>query len=76
MAVAGIHFWAVNGAGGVDLLFGGDGNDSLRGKGSIDQFNSGEGHDTLPDLEPGELDDPNLTLPLSLVQALATLNGV
>jgi len=58
------------------LLFGGDGNDSLRGKGSTDRFNSGEGQDTLPDLAPGELDDPNLTLPLSLVQALVALNGV
>lgn len=67
---------AMNGASGADLLFGGDGNDSLRGKGSTDRFNSGEGQDTLPDLEAGETDDGSLTLPLSLVQALAALNGV
>lgn len=67
---------ALNGASGADLLFGGEGNDSLRGKSGTDRFNSGEGIDTLPDLGAGESDDSNLTLSLSIVEALLALNGV
>jgi Ca2+-binding RTX toxin-like protein len=63
------------GGGGVDRIFGGDGADVLRGNGSIDKFNSGEGGQTPKDLGVGETDDQNLTIELSVLAALAELNG-
>jgi len=63
------------GGGGVDRIFGGDGADILRGNGSIDKFNSGEGGQTPKDLGVGETDDQNLTIEVSVLAALAELNG-
>jgi Ca2+-binding RTX toxin-like protein len=63
------------GGGSVDQLFGGDGTDTLRGNGSTDKFNSGEGGQAPQDLAVGELDDQNLMVQMSVLQALAELNG-
>lgn len=66
---------ALIGGGGVDQVFGGDGVDTLRGNGSTDRFNSGEGGQVPDDLETGETDDQNLAIQLSVLSALAALNG-
>ena len=63
------------GGGGVDRIYGGDGADTLRGNGSIDRFNSGEGGQVPDDLGAGESDDQNLAIQLSVLEALAELNG-
>ena len=63
------------GGGSVDQIFGGDGADTLRGNGSTDKFNSGEGGQAPQDLEAGETDDQNLMVQMSVLQALAELNG-
>lgn len=66
---------ALIGGGGVDQIFGGDGTDTLRGNGSTDKFNSGQGGQTPEDLTVGEFDDQNLMVQMSVLQALASLNG-
>ena len=63
------------GGGGVDRIYGQDGVDNLRGNGSIDRFNSGEGGQTPQDLQAGEIDDQNLAIQSSVLEALALLNG-
>lgn len=63
------------GGGGVDRIYGQDGADNLRGNGSTDRFNSGEGGLAPQDLEAGEVDDQNLAIQTSVIQALALLNG-
>lgn len=63
------------GGSGVDSLYGEEGDDSLNGGGSIDQFNGGEGVDVLISADAGEVDDNNLAIELSVLEALALLNG-
>ncbi|NQV24715.1 MAG: hypothetical protein HQ518_10130, partial [Rhodopirellula sp.] len=60
---------------GVDSLYGEEGDDSLNGGGSIDQFNGGEGTDVLISPDAGEVDNNNLLIQTSVLQALALLNG-
>ena len=63
------------GGSGIDSLYGQEGDDSLNGGGSIDQFNGGEGVDVLVSPDAGEVDNNNLAIELSVMQALALLNG-
>ncbi|MDA0809743.1 MAG: M36 family metallopeptidase, partial [Planctomycetota bacterium] len=63
------------GGAGIDSLYGEEGDDSLNGGGSIDQFNGGEGVDVLISADAGEVDDNNLLIETSVLQALALLNG-
>lgn len=63
------------GGSGIDSLYGEEGDDSLNGGGSMDQFNGGEGIDVLISADTGEVDDNNLAIQLSVLDALALLNG-
>ena len=63
------------GGAGIDSLYGEEGDDSLNGGGSIDQFNGGEGVDVLISADAGEVDNNNLLIETSVLQALALLNG-
>ena len=63
------------GGSGVDSLYGEEGDDSLNGGGSIDQFNGGEGADVLVSPDAGEVDNNNLLIQVSVLEALALLNG-
>lgn len=63
------------GGSGVDSLYGEEGDDSLNGGSSTDQFNGGEGNDVLISADAGEVDDPNLAIEMSVLDALALLNG-
>lgn len=47
----------------------------LNGGGSIDQFNGGEGVDVLVSPDPGEVDNNNLAVSASVLEALDLLNG-
>lgn len=63
------------GGSGVDSLYGQEGDDSLNGGGSTDQFNGGEGIDVLISGNVNEVDDNNLLIETSVLEALALLNG-
>ena len=63
------------GGSGIDSLYGEEGDDSLMGGGSIDQFNGGEGIDVLTSPDAGEVDNNNLAIETSVMEALALLNG-
>ncbi len=63
------------GGSGIDSLYGEEGDDSLNGGGSIDQFNGGEGIDVLISSDAGEVDNNNLLIETSVLEALALLNG-
>ena len=63
------------GGSGVDSLYGEEGDDSLNGGGSTDQFNGGEGIDVLISADAGEVDNNNLLIETSVLEALALLNG-
>jgi Ca2+-binding RTX toxin-like protein len=63
------------GGAGIDSLYGEEGDDSLNGGSSIDQFNGGEGVDVLVDPDAGEVDNNSLAIEVSVMQALALLNG-
>jgi Ca2+-binding RTX toxin-like protein len=63
------------GGAGIDSLYGEEGDDSLNGGSSTDQFNGGEGVDVLVDPDAGEVDNNSLAIEVSVMQALALLNG-
>ena len=63
------------GGAGIDSLYGEEGDDSLNGGGSTDQFNGGEGVDVLVSPDAGEVDNNNLAVSASVLEALELLNG-
>lgn len=63
------------GGAGIDSLYGEEGDDSLNGGSSTDQFNGGEGTDVLVSPDAGEVDNNNLAIETSVMEALALLNG-